>query len=162
MTATKFFLYLALLSLAGCAAPGPSRNSDLLRDSGSSREPSPSMLSVAQTGADKSRDTCIDVRKETRSWISTGPNTLLIDQGRFKYEVEVLQCNTAQFDKFSISQGPEKPVLGRDGRFLYASQVVDGRVCGQAGDRLVMRKNTDDFFTPWQTCRISSVRRVNG
>ena len=142
MTITKFVLCLVLLPLAGCAATG-------------------SPLTSAQPSVDKSRDSCIDIRKETRSWTSVAPNTLLIDQGRFKYEVEVLQCDIAEFDKFAISQGPEKPVVGPDGRFMYASQVFDGRVCGQAGDRLVMRKSTADFFTPGQTCRISAVRRLD-
>lgn len=61
----------------------------------------------------------------------------------------------------SLANGIPREIGYRDGRPVWANTLNgSSRICGRAGDRLMLRGAFEDFSMPMQGCQIASVERL--
>lgn len=69
--------------------------------------------------------------------------------------------NLARASGVSVANGIPRQVGYRDGRPVWANSVGSIRICGRAGDRLMLRREFEDFSTPQEGCSIAYVEKLS-
>lgn len=115
-------------------------------------------------GAGNARD-CLDAQRQPRDFKVVSDREVLVKYSGYETYRVVLKSACPKLHDVSqigFANGPDRYVGYRQTRGpLYASPIEgSGRVCGSAGDRIVLRDRFSDFSRPSEGCSIGSVERV--
>ena len=123
--------------------------------------PYPSSPESARTAP---RD-CVDATQQVRNFEVISDRELVVDYlGSKRYRVALKQScpKLAEVDQIGFATGPDRYIGYRNGRGpIYASPIEgSARICGNAGDRIVLRDRFSDFSRPSEGCTIQSIERL--
>lgn len=112
--------------------------------------------------AEELQQDCLDARKDIRRFeVISDDQVKVIQSGHHRYVLELNSCPAlAQAKILSFANGPQKVII-HNGQPVYANQIQnDRRICGRAGDRLIVRDKFSDVRNPSTSCSILGVRRI--
>lgn len=115
-------------------------------------------------GAGNARE-CLDAQRQPRDFKVVSDREVLVKYSSYEsYRVTLRdECpKLHDVNQIGFANGMDRYVGYRQGRGpIYASPIDgSGRVCGSAGDRIVLRDRLSDFTRPSEGCSIQSVERI--